>query len=249
MHAYVFLPSFSSSMSIEDQFSAAVAKAEAGDFPAAITAFTSILKEDANHGPSYYNRGLAYFRQESFELAIQDYSEAIERLPENANYFSDRGVAYHLNGQSEQAIQDLTRAAIIEPKNAYRYASRAFVKAKAGDTHGAIKDYQQAIALDPQDAIAHNNLGMLQEQLGYQKQAEHHFKKADTLNPRQPSPTTHTTENSEKPNGPISSGPSSMAQEKPKLTGKFYAQTLKDTLTSKDGFREFLNFLFPKKKS
>ncbi|MEL6537579.1 MAG: tetratricopeptide repeat protein, partial [Bacteroidota bacterium] len=170
----------------------------------------------------------------------------IKRLPASANYYSDRGVAHHLLGQYEQALVDFDRGVEMEPDNPFRYASRAFVKAKAGDMQGAMLDYEHALELDPEDAVAHNNLGMLQEQLGYQKKAEHHFKKADALSPLPPSAPAQEEGSPTPEKAPTVS--KETQPEKPKMTGKFYAQTLKETFSSHEGFREFLSFLISKKK-
>jgi tetratricopeptide (TPR) repeat protein len=47
-----------------------------------------------NLGNAFNNRGTAYAKLKQFEKAIQDYNQAIELNPKDADAFIDRGVAY-----------------------------------------------------------------------------------------------------------------------------------------------------------
>jgi regulator of sirC expression with transglutaminase-like and TPR domain len=49
---------------------------------------------DPEYTYAFNNRGLAYAKLKQFEKAIQDYNQAIELNPKDADAFIDRGVAY-----------------------------------------------------------------------------------------------------------------------------------------------------------
>lgn len=170
--------------------------------------------------------------------AIDLLSKALKLSPENAELYSQRGVAYFLSARIEEALEDLNKAQKLEPENPYRYSSRAFVRDKAGDLKGAISDYQKAIELDPEDAIAHNNLGLIQEKMGYKEQAKENFTKADTLQGRPPMPEIGKTEKTESTDAET---------PKPELSLRHFLATSRSVFTSREGFKEFINFLFRNK--
>ena len=58
----------------------------------------------------YINLGLAHSRKGEFELAIKDYSKAIELRPNYANAYYYRGGAFLRLGEREKAESDLTTA-------------------------------------------------------------------------------------------------------------------------------------------
>ena len=58
----------------------------------------------------YINLGLAHSRKGKFELAIKDYSKAIELRPNYANAYYYRGGAFLRLGEREKAESDLTTA-------------------------------------------------------------------------------------------------------------------------------------------
>ena len=58
----------------------------------------------------YINLGLAHSRKGEFELAIKDYSKAIELKPNYADAYYYRGGAFLRLGEREKAESDLTTA-------------------------------------------------------------------------------------------------------------------------------------------
>ena len=58
----------------------------------------------------HYQQGITYSDQGQFDLAISEFSKAIEIVPNMAEAYSERGKAYGRLGQSEQAIADLDKA-------------------------------------------------------------------------------------------------------------------------------------------
>jgi len=175
--------------------------------------------------------------------SIVMYTKALEQDPKDCNLISDRAVAYlHLN-EKENCFADFDLALSIQPNYGYRYASRAFAKNHFGDINGAVEDYEKAVELDPDDAVAQNNLGLLLEQKGYKNAAEERFKRADKLSKEEDhllelmddiddKPEFNTIEETKviNPND---------QREKNISTG----QELKKVFTSKNQFKEFMNFI------
>jgi tetratricopeptide (TPR) repeat protein len=188
-----------------------------------------------------------YLSQAKEKQKAKDYSAALELYkmveaqdPYSADLLSDIGVVLFNLDRKKEALEYLDRAANLEPNNSYRYSSRAFVKGAMGDVLGGIEDYKKCIELDPEDAVAYNNLGMLEEQLGYKKQAEDSFKKADELaelladnNITLESETEIKTSETHRENTHISK------EESPATT----IGILKNIVSSKQGFKEFIKFI------
>ncbi|MGH6767785.1 MAG: tetratricopeptide repeat protein [Xanthobacteraceae bacterium] len=85
----------------------------------AINAYSEAIRL-APAGPNafagYNNRGLAYEATGQFELAIADYSKAIELRDNYVSGYINRGSVYARSGQIERALSDLWKALALEPK-------------------------------------------------------------------------------------------------------------------------------------
>ncbi|MFY8165852.1 MAG: NADH-quinone oxidoreductase subunit NuoB, partial [Sediminibacterium sp.] len=83
---------------------------------------------DPKYVIAYNNRGLAYFTQLKYDLAIADYNKAIELDPKNAFAYNFRGRAYAEQNKYDDdldlAIADFTKVIEIEPKKGYAYYNR-----------------------------------------------------------------------------------------------------------------------------
>ena len=79
---------------------------------------------DAN---GFHDRGNRYSRGGSYEMAIADYSKAIEIDPGFAEAHYDRGFSFYEMGRYEEAIADLTRAIELNPNDGRYYGQRSLV--------------------------------------------------------------------------------------------------------------------------
>jgi regulator of sirC expression with transglutaminase-like and TPR domain len=58
---------------------------------------------------AYINRGWAYSNLRKWDLAIADYSRAIDLDPNNALLYADRGMAYRGEGKNAEAVADFEK--------------------------------------------------------------------------------------------------------------------------------------------
>ncbi|BAZ13230.1 tetratricopeptide repeat protein [Calothrix sp. NIES-4071] len=107
----------------------------------------------------YLNRGAVYADQKKSDLAIADYTKAIQINPQDAQAYSNRGVVYASEKKSDLAIADYTKAIQINPQFANAYYNRGIVYASEKKSDLAIADYTKAIQINPQDAQAYYNRG------------------------------------------------------------------------------------------
>ena len=75
----------------------------------------------------YYNQGDAHFKKGETDLAISDFTKAIEMNPRFANAYYYRGMAYSRKKEYDQSIADYTKAIEINPRLAVAYAERALI--------------------------------------------------------------------------------------------------------------------------
>ncbi|MCP4415939.1 MAG: tetratricopeptide repeat protein, partial [Chloroflexi bacterium] len=64
---------------------------------------------------TYNNRGITYHDQGKFDLALADYSQAINLNPEDASAFYNRGITYHDQGKFDLALDDYSQAINLNP--------------------------------------------------------------------------------------------------------------------------------------
>ena len=228
----------------EHLFEEAITHCKQKEFTKAKPLLEQLVAMAPAHLDGRFNLAKVYFRLEEYQLSIDAFDELINLSPSNAHYISERGVAHHLRGDQESAMTDFNRALALEPANPYRYASRAYLKSRLKDLHGALADYNKAIELDPEDAISLNNKGLVEQELGYQERAQASFKRADKLEEARTGVKVSESKPVTPP--PAKEPPSqltSLPQRNPKKPGFIdYLRVIKDTLSTKDGFKEFGDF-------
>ena len=138
-------------------------------------------KEDEAH--TYCVQGIAHSEEGLHDLAIQDFTKAIELKPGFAVAYYNRGVSYTEKGLHDRAIQDLTKAIALEPGFADAYYNRGVSYSKK-DLHDlAIQDLTKAIALEPGFAGAYHNRGFNYGKKGLLDLAIKDYTKAIELEP------------------------------------------------------------------
>ena len=98
---------------------------------------------------TYYNRGIARFKLEQYDDAIDDYDMAIRLKPDYAEAYYKRGGTKHYLGQHATAILDYDAAIRIQSDFSIAYKSRGDAKAALEQYAAAIVDYDNAIRLKP----------------------------------------------------------------------------------------------------
>jgi len=90
--------------------------------------------------------------QLSFQLAIEDFGEAIRIEPQDASYHVIRGELYQEIGNHREAAADFTQAIRIKPDAADAYRGRGFSYKMLGRRRKAIEDFSEIIRLAPEQA-------------------------------------------------------------------------------------------------
>ncbi|MFH1383740.1 MAG: tetratricopeptide repeat protein [Candidatus Omnitrophota bacterium] len=72
---------------------------------------------DPNNTAALLNRGILYCKQESLDLALSDFNEAIKINPNSDPLYVNRGVAYGKSGMAARARADFVHALALNPYN------------------------------------------------------------------------------------------------------------------------------------
>ena len=103
------------------------------------------IKEKAE---AYNDRGRYYSAiKEDENLAVQDFSKAIELDPKDGSLYINRGHSYWVLRENDLALLDFNKAIELDPKNASAYGARAWFF-KNDKPELAIADFSKAIELD-----------------------------------------------------------------------------------------------------
>ena len=129
--------------------------------------YDTAIKIDPTYEPIFYNRGLYYYENEEYDLALADFSESIRLGPKERNMrrqsdfsnrdaeqqtgdsFCGRGRTYFKKSDFDHAIADYTKCLEFDPKKAQAMFDRALAYKAKGDTAHADADFDRAIKLDP----------------------------------------------------------------------------------------------------
>ena len=114
---------------------------------------------------AHKNRGDAYLSKGEYGRAIEDYSEAIRRKPDDAFALSNRGTAYLSKGDYDRAIEDFDQSLRVNPKSAEAFYNRGNAYFSKGEYDRAIEDYSKSFQLDPSNARALFARGVAKQQM------------------------------------------------------------------------------------
>ncbi len=136
------------------QFQEAMAARVAGNHAEAMDHLSQAIQASPDTGNLYYWRADTRVRLGRYDEAIEDYTKALELMPEHRASMLGRGVAWLWKEQWDSARKDLTAALESggDPDGAAAWAHRArgIVNAALGQPAEAIADYEAYLAITPQ---------------------------------------------------------------------------------------------------
>lgn len=84
-------------------------------------------KSQPESAEDYFNRGIIYFEQGKYDLALANYDQAIEINSKNAKAYYNRGNIYFQQGKNNLALAEFSQAIKANPNHAKAYANRGIV--------------------------------------------------------------------------------------------------------------------------
>lgn len=114
-----------------------------------ILPFSPISEKNAKRAEQISQLGEELRNKEDYELAIKNFTDALNYNPDSDFAFSRRGECYRVLGQFDKAIENLNEAIRRNPKNDFAYASRGVTYWEKGKNDLVMKDLNEAIRLNP----------------------------------------------------------------------------------------------------
>jgi tetratricopeptide (TPR) repeat protein len=159
----------------------------AGDYDAAISLYTEVIKADPKAALAYNARALAYRYKKETAKALADFDQAIRLKPYTMFYYN-RGVTRHENGDDKSAIADLTRAlqdkASAPQVRAIGLVARARCYISQAKSAPAMSDLNAAIKLHGTDSEAYRLRGIVHKVAHDYDKSLADYEKAIALDPK-----------------------------------------------------------------
>lgn len=158
-------------------FNKAMAQAEAGQYAAADSTYTTLLRYFPGYAEGYLGRARMNLARNDTVAASADIDHALEIDHNSVNgYVMRADIAINSEANHAQALEDMNNAIRLQPKYAGFYINRAYLRHEMDDYAGAMDDYDYALQLDPLNTMAMFNRAMLRAEV-------HDFNRAvDDLN-------------------------------------------------------------------
>ncbi|MDD5311154.1 MAG: tetratricopeptide repeat protein [Candidatus Omnitrophica bacterium] len=123
----------------------------AGDYDKTIKTCDDIASMDPNCPAAYYLRGFAHRYKEEYEIAIMDFTRALQIDPKYAAAYQGRALSYAYTGDFMAALADLDTAIAIDPRYTDAYINRARVYYEMDEYGKAWDDVHKAESLGVSD--------------------------------------------------------------------------------------------------
>lgn len=127
------------------------------DFARAISIYTEILSLDPKDEVKAIirkHRGMAYFAEDRYDEALDDFSASISLSPGNARAYYFRAVVLSVKCEYGLAISDFDRSLELNPYQFFALYRRAQAFYHIGDHPKALADCDHALRLDPESKQA-----------------------------------------------------------------------------------------------
>ena len=125
----------------------------------------------------------SHFQRGEYDLAIANYTKAIELNSNFAEAHYSRGLANLWLLRHDDAIADCDKAIKIRPQYADAYHTRGNARAGRNEHPEAIEDYNRALSYNPRHAKAFNSRGVSKACLGQDSEAIEDFNDAIRIDP------------------------------------------------------------------
>lgn len=133
------------------------------------TLWTDVLTKYPKVASAAYNRGNYLAENGRIDLAIKDYTRAIESSPLFFSAYTNRGNMLFLSGKLEEALADYNRTIKLNPAKMEAYSNRAMYYIIKQNYTAALADLDKALSLQPQSAFLQERRQKLLEKMAETK--------------------------------------------------------------------------------
>ena len=126
-----------------------------GDKQRALDDYAAAIKSAPRNAALYYNQGVVFLAQASYEAALQDFDTALKLDSKFVPALRQRARLYATKGNLTGALADYSEAIRLQPKAAMLWSDRGQVDLGRHEYGNAVTDEARAIQLDPKLASAY----------------------------------------------------------------------------------------------
>ncbi|PLX01066.1 MAG: hypothetical protein C0594_14630 [Marinilabiliales bacterium] len=116
-----------------------------------------------------------------YKGAIEDYTKAISKDPEDLNAYLKRAFAYGIVKEYDKAVADYSKVIKSNPDHALSYLSRGSAYNKLKKYEKALADFDKVLSIDEENQEAYNNRGWAKHYMGDKEGACKDWKKSKKL--------------------------------------------------------------------
>ena len=149
-----------------------------GNEEKAVTDYTSVLEQDAEHIDALFFRAYAYAGQRKNPLARQDYERILRLDPMHENAHLGLVLLNNKERRPREAMEGINRLIEHYPRHSHLYLVRAGMEEERKQYEPARHDYDQAVLLAPQDAEVYLARATFRLKLNERKEAMADLKQA-----------------------------------------------------------------------
>jgi len=145
--------------------------------------FRQAIREDSKFWEAYYNLGIAYFNNQEYDNALQQFDIIIKSLPNFEKPYFGRALIYMRKGDNEKAKADFLKVTEFNPNDYKPYYYLGSVSVKQKQYKEADEFLKKAAELNPDYADIYAEMGNIYFNQGIFRQAVTHYKRAADLDP------------------------------------------------------------------
>jgi Flp pilus assembly protein TadD len=131
----------------------------------------------------YNNLGVTSFHNGAYEMARDQFLQAVKLDPNSAEAYNNLGLAYTELDIEEKATEAFGRAVELNPSLHAAYNNLGYIHYKQGDYEQAVELYNEALGRNTKNGPAYTNLGNAYYKLGRMDEARDAWTKALELDP------------------------------------------------------------------
>lgn len=135
---------------IDDMILDAIEAHNNGKLEKAGMIYTKIIEAEPNAtvlSVIYKHRGMAYFAQSQYDLALADFLKSAESNPSNFRAYYYIGIVLSVMDREDDAIENFSKSLEINPYQPFVYFRRALSKNKLAQYTDALMDLDKAVSL------------------------------------------------------------------------------------------------------
>ena len=95
----------------------------------------------------HFWHGIEYIQQKNNDLAMEEFTRAIELDPGYYYAYYNRALVYYKSGKLQSSLTEYTKAIELNPDNVYWTIERGFLYLELGDRENAIIDLERSLEL------------------------------------------------------------------------------------------------------